>query len=175
MKKMVIVWCCVACAIIAVLGLEDNLTYEGLQKASEMIQVRTDSVKSEVSYLQVVTACTEIYNPNEFQDFHLKEKPTEDNSGYVPNTYVIVKADGALGFGGKIETVADDVFLEADDVPKVRSMLFFLSHSRATAMNELLTVLNLLCFYITALFNILLDSLPVVFAVLRAGLFLLGF
>lgn len=178
LTKFLLIWICVGCAIVAVLNIPDRFTYEGLQTASQMVSAKTDLVESELGYLNIVSSCTDVYDPSGFQSFHLtKVEDIEDENGTitkVSNTYCILMADGPLGLPGtSTELVTDPIYVDPSDVPKIESMLFFLSHSSSTKVGINFAI-NMLCFYTSALFNIFFDALPVVFSVLRAALYLIG-
>lgn len=177
LTKAALMWICVGCAIVAVLNIPDRMTYEGIQTASAMITAKTDLVESELAYLNIVSSCTDIYDPSGYQSFHLvRVEDIENTDGTitkVENTYCIMMLESAFDSPQDAKLVTEPLYIDPSDVPKIKSMLFFLSHSGATQFTFNYAV-NLICFYASALLNIFFDSLPVIFSVLRAVLYLIG-
>lgn len=171
-KKFIIVCICLV-TIVTVLGVNDRLNYDGLDRASRMVTGGIDFVKDDVAFLEVFAHIAESYPLSDDGTFYVE---------YHADTDMLVVSYPTAAGGGSVASFT----MPSDDIgAKLESLLKPLDFGIPNpggffdevidGVNYIIHILVLAFIALQFLLIIIFDSFGVVLSALRAAFYLLGF
>lgn len=190
MKKQVIIVVICLVTVCAVFGLNDRLTYEGLQEATEMVKGSSTEVIEDLQVVAVMATAFKHYSPQKVVEISVQEQTIEDEQGNEKKVYSLVYVsyyENPIASGDLDLTTENWEFTDGNTAEQVRFILEPLTRSSAAPSGDsffvdVLTALHYIGFYLSlivsvvmALLVIVCDTVAVVWSLVEAAFYLIGF
>lgn len=179
MKKFIIFSVCLV-TICAVLGLSDNLNYNGFKKAIENIKANADIIVDDFQSLSLVGEIT-----SNIGDVYVVNRAKNGNNYVLSIGYYATDEPEVKIFNFATEKVRDKYYSMlkpiADDFENRRSdtiKSFFIpgvsSERQIVGVMEILWTLRVIATSLFMLISVLFDFVGILFAVFESGFYLIG-
>lgn len=177
LKKLLIVVICLV-TVCAVLGLNDRLTYEGLEKAVQIVEGEADDITRDIDAFRLLLGIVEVYAPDRDQS-ELGWTTNEAGSEYKYTVYIGedgFQVDTSQSLWKVLETNVD---VTSPEFQRVWDIARRFTHKPIDDGFTLVAIVHLSFNYLGAFLSSLAfvvgDFIGVAFSVVEAAFYLLGF
>lgn len=184
-KKVLIVVICLV-TVCAVLGLNDRLNYDGLQTAVSMVKSDSREVSEDLQLVAVIATAIENYSPEKIVEISVIAQETEDGEEVYSLVYVSYYPNPVIS--GQLDLVTEHwEFTDGGTAEQIRFILEPLTRSSVapsgdnfftdtqTALHYIGFWLSILVSVVMALLIVICDVVGVVWSLVEAVFYLLGF
>lgn len=190
-KKVLIIVICLV-TVCAVFGLNDNLNYQGLQRASAMVDSDSSVVVEDLQVVSAIATAIENFSPQKVVELSVEEVEVID-----PETQQVIDVIYSLVYvsyypnpviSGELDLITEHwEFSNASTAEQIRFILEPLTRSSAapdgndffsstiSALHYIGFWLSLLVSVVMALLVVVCDVVGVVWSIVEAMFYLLGF
>lgn len=184
-KKVLIVTICLV-TVCAVLGLNDRLNYEGLQTATSMVRADSNEVAEDLQVVSVIATAIEHFAPQKIVSITVEEQTTTE--GETVYILIYVSYYGNPVVTGDLDLTTEHwVFTDRNTAEQIRFVLEPLTRSTIAPsgdnfFSEVLTGIHYIGFWVSLLVSVVMallivicDTVAVVWSLVEASFYLLGF